>query len=636
MKKIGIITLTRQNSLAYSVLKRIVEDLGYTPVCGEAIGADCLFFPLEELALIGYDFLGDFFKKAGLSDVDTILVSAPYSANLFVLPKVIWCLRSITSSPIILGGNEASNNYRNLMRYRFAAFANKMIDVAPDFIVRGPAENALPSLLPLLDKTAITKKWDRDFLKKLLEIRNIVFWFPERRALISTGFSSQDLSEKDIFSFVRYGEKTIAITLQRACIWAKKSRGGCLFCSIASQFGNDFHCAVSSDFFVEELSAFLRDNREVKYVDIWDDTFNISEDWTARICGYLKTVNSKVGREIIYTCFLRPKGLNENIVKKMREANIRSAFVGADALSEGLSKRLRRGCTGAELNKSIETLAKGRIQPNLSVQLFSPESVVDDVGMTATVAFSGIKNGKSTVHVHLYTFPLFGSDLYRLLEARNNLNRVPSPLLRKEDKIGFVPYFMAYDYMNYDPDVEEIKKRTYRLLDISTPFYVKTYPGDHIDGNRLKAVLREVRTWCVETKKTHTIKSLWYMIVLLLEEKGGGLRKEELLGFLSRKDATLQIPESLRRTHGDFGYRYTLSRSFDEVMSILIRNGWVKRTGKKRFRLSIEGMNKLKWMAREIEERHLNIAAYGKVKKMELFEILDDPGHSFPSSLHKP
>ena len=624
MKKIGIITLTRQNSLAYSVLKRIVEDLGYTPVCGEAIGADCLFFPLEELSLIGHDFLGDFFEKAGFSDVDTILISAPYTANLFVLPKVIWCLKSINPVPIILGGNEASNNYKNLMLYRFSTFANKVIDIAPDFIVRGSAENALPTLLPLLDKTTITKEWDKDFLKKLLEIPNIVFWLPEKRALVSTGFSAQDLSERDIFSFVRYGQKTIAITLQRACAWAKKSRGGCLFCAIASQFGNDFHCAVQSGFFVGELSAFLRDNPDIKYLDVWDDTFNINEDWAVKICGYLKILNKEVGREIRYTCFLRPKGLNEKLVKEMREANIKAAFVGADALSEGLSKRLRRGCTVAELNKSVETLGRGRIQPNLSVQMFSPESVIDDVGVTATVALSGIKKGKSTVHVHLYTFPLFGSDIYKLLEARNNLNRIPSPLLKREKKSGFVPYLMAYDYMNYDPDVEEIKQKTYKLLDASTSFYVKTYPGDNIDGNRLKEVLKEVRTWCIETKKTHKIKSLWYMIILLVEKKGRGMKKEEVIGFLSRKDATFQIPEKLRGAYGDFGYQYTLSRRFNEVIDILIRNGWVRRTHKKEFRLASEGIKKLKLMVAEAAERHLNIAAYGKVEKTELLKTLDE------------
>ena len=47
-KKIGIITLTRQTSLAYTALKRIVEDLAYEPICGEAIGSDCILGPLEE------------------------------------------------------------------------------------------------------------------------------------------------------------------------------------------------------------------------------------------------------------------------------------------------------------------------------------------------------------------------------------------------------------------------------------------------------------------------------------------------------------------------------------------------------------------------------------------------------------
>ena len=624
MKKVGIITLTRQNSLAYSVLKRIVSDLGYHPVCGEAIGVDCIYFPLEELTLVGYDFMGDFLKKAGFADSDILLISAPYSVNLFYLPKVIWSFRNMNSAPIILGGNEASNNYENLMLHRFSTFANRIVDIAPDFIVRGVAEKVLPDLLPLLDKTTMTKKWERDLITRLMNIPNIVFWLPKREALVSTAFSSADLPERDIFSYVKYGEKTIAVTLQRACIWAKKSRGGCLFCAIASQFGDHFHCAVQGDFFVGELGAFLRDNPDIKYLDIWDDTFNISEDWAVKICGYLKILNKKVGREIRYTCFLRPKGLNEKLVREMREANIRAAFVGADALSEGLSKRLRRGCTVAELNKSIETLGRGRIQPNLSVQMFSPESVIDDVGVTATVALSGIKKEKSTVHVHLYTFPLFGSDIYKLLEARNNLNRIPSPLLKREKKSGFVPYLMAYDYMSYDPDVEEIKKRTYSLLGTSTSFYVKTYPGDNIDGNRLKEVLEEVRTWCIETKRTHKIKSLWYMIILLLEKKGRGMKKEEVLGFLSRKDSTFQIPEKLRGPYGDFGYRHTLSRSFNEVIDLLIKNGWVRRTNKKEFRLASEGIKKLKLMVGEAEERHLNIAAYGKVEKVELLKALDE------------
>ena len=112
----------------------------------------------------------------------------------------------------------------------------------------------------------MTKKWDEDFLKKLLEIPNLVFWLPERRALVSTNFSSEALSEKDIFAVAKYGEKSIAVTLQRACIWAKKARGGCLFCAIASQFGKDFHCAIHSDFFIKDLCDFLKNNPEIKFL----------------------------------------------------------------------------------------------------------------------------------------------------------------------------------------------------------------------------------------------------------------------------------------------------------------------------------------------------------------------------------
>jgi len=178
MKKVGIITLTRQNSLAYSTLKRIVTELEYQPVCGEAIGADSIFLSMEEATLKGYEFLARFFKHIGFSECDVLLVSAPYSANLFILPKIVWCLRTINTAPIIMGGNEISNNYKNLMRYRHSIFVKQVVDIAPDFIVRGAAENALFALLPLLEKNTMTGPWDKHFLYALLDIPSLVFWLP--------------------------------------------------------------------------------------------------------------------------------------------------------------------------------------------------------------------------------------------------------------------------------------------------------------------------------------------------------------------------------------------------------------------------------------------------------------------------
>jgi len=440
--------------------------------------------------------------------------------------------------------------------------------------------------------------------------------------MIATDFSSEDLSERDIFSYVKYGEKSLALTLQRACVWAKKSRGGCLFCAIASQFGDDFHCAVQSDFFIEDLGKFLNQHSQIQYVDIWDDTFNINAEWAIKICRYLKALSEKAGRKIRYSCFLRPIGLTGKLVAEMADANIRTAFIGADAMTDDLSRRMRRGCTISEMNTSIALLAKAKIEPRLSVQLFSPESTIDDVGITATLAYGCIKNGRSTVHVHLYTFPLFGSDMHQLLAARHNLKKIPSPLLKLDKNSGFQPYSIAYDYMNYDPDVEEIKQKTFNLLNIETSFYVRTYPGDTVDAQALKEILRQVRKWCLDAQKLQTIKSLWYMIILFWENQSAGLSQTELIDCLSKNEPDQQVPQHLRKTHGDFGYRYTLSRTFNAVMATLIKKKWVQKTKNNRYRLTPAGVKELKLRVQADGAGSYPVAAYGVISCNDLLARL--------------
>ncbi|MEW5908538.1 MAG: hypothetical protein AB1659_01905 [Thermodesulfobacteriota bacterium] len=611
MKKIGVISLTRRNSLAYSALKKIILNLGYEPICGERIGADSIFFPIEEFNLVGHDFLADFFVKAGFSEADAILVSAPYTVNLFMLPKLIRCLRAVNSAPILLGGNEASNNYKTLMTYRFTPFVNHVVDVAPDFIVRGTAESALYDLLPMLDQHTMTSPWTRSFFQRLLDIPNLAFWIPGRRALVSTCSRAIRLPEKDIFLCVKYGEHSGAITFQRACIWSKKSRGGCLFCAIAGQFGEHFHAAVETDSFEEEYLEFLRKNPDITHVDIWDDTFNMDEAWTASICRKLKKIREKTGRDLIYSCFLRPKGLPPSLIDEIRGANIKAAFIGADAVTEDLSKRFRRGCTVSDLNRSIESLSGGRIIPGISVQLFSPESTVDDLGTTLTTVLNCIKNGHSTAHVHLYTFPLVGSDIHRLLEARNNLKRIPSPLLKTDSRSGYEAYGIAYDYVNYDPDVEAIKRKTYALLNLETSFYVKTYPGDEVDAEKLKSILRQIRSRSIEVKKHHPIKVLWLLAILCQKETGDGLSEDELLGLLSKNERVSEIPENLRKTHGDFGYRYTLSRSIKEVAAVLVENRWACRTESQKLQITPQGKEHIFSQIKNQPDQKLNIASFG-------------------------
>jgi hypothetical protein len=187
---------------------------------------------------------------------------------------------------------------------------------------------------------------------------------------------------------------------------------------------------------------------------------------------------------------------------------------------------------------------------------------------------------------------------------------------------GFEPYAIAYDYISYDPDVEDIKQKTYCLFDISASFHVRTYPGDKVNGHRLKEILSQVRQWCLEVKNKHKVKSTWLMTILFLEDQGEGLGRQELLDLLSKNEDVDQIPGHLAKVYGNFGYRFTLSRSFDEVMAILVNSKWVQIYEKVRYGLSPPGRKKLQSMISKIKSNDISIAAYGKIDKLELLKIL--------------
>jgi hypothetical protein len=145
-----------------------------------------------------------------------------------------------------------------------------------------------------------------------------------------------------------------------------------------------------------------------------------------------------------------------------------------------------------------------------------------------------------------------------------------------------------------------------------------------VDGNKLKTVIKEVRKWSAEAKKAHKIKSIWYMIVLLREDQSQGVDKQALLDYLSANDSPAQIPEYLRKSYGNFGYAYTLSRSFEEVMAILIKNDWVQKIQNKSYRLTVKGLKRLQTMVREGKDDYFNVAAYRKIDKLELGKILEN------------
>jgi hypothetical protein len=197
------------------------------------------------------------------------------------------------------------------------------------------------------------------------------------------------------------------------------------------------------------------------------------------------------------------------------------------------------------------------------------------------------------------------------------LKKIPAPILKPNQTSGFEPYFIVYDYKSYDPDVEDIKQKTYALLNIETSFYVRTYPGETIDGYRLKEVLTQVRRWCQDAKKYHHIKALWFMLILFLEDQGGGLNQENIIDLLACNESQEKIPPHLKKIYSDFGYRFTLSRNYAEVMAILLEKNYIQKDNQQ-YRLTQVGIDELKYRLENIQSSHMDVAAYGIINRLEL------------------
>jgi hypothetical protein len=95
-----------------------------------------------------------------------------------------------------------------------------------------------------------------------------------------------------------------------------------------------------------------------------------------------------------------------------------------------------------------------------------------------------------------------------------------------------------------------------------------------------------------------------------------------LIDCLSKNEPDRQIPPNLRKTYGNFGYRYTLSRTFDEVMAILIEKKWVQKIKNTKFRLTPAGTNALKGRIMTDNTGYYHIAAYGILTANDLLARL--------------
>ena len=111
-------------------------------------------------------------------------------------------------------------------------------------------------------------------------------------------------------------------------------------------------------------------------------------------------------------------------------------------------------------------------------------------------------------------------------------------------------------------------------------------------------------------------------MILFWENQNAGLSKTELIDCLSQNEPDWQVPHPLRKTYGNFGYRFTLARTFSEVMTILLKKKWVQKIKNTKYRLTPAGTKALTSRIKADKTAEYHIAAYGVIPKSNLLARL--------------
>jgi lipid biosynthesis B12-binding/radical SAM protein len=125
----------------------------------------------------------------------------------------------------------------------------------------------------------------------------------------------------------------------------------------------------------------LRDKFKTKYLFFVDSVFNDDEG------AYLEIVDEMLRRKVTipWTAFFKPKGLNDEIVERMKQTGFVAAEVGTDAACDTTLKRMGKNFTFKDVTECNELFARHEIATSHFFMFGGP-------GETKETVEEGIKN----------------------------------------------------------------------------------------------------------------------------------------------------------------------------------------------------------------------------------------------------
>ncbi|MDD5032960.1 MAG: cobalamin-dependent protein [Candidatus Pacebacteria bacterium] len=340
---------------------------------------------------------------------------------------------------VIIGGHHAAIMPLEIMR------ENECFDI----LVKGEGELTAKEVMEEYKKFG----WNReDFLKKCGQIKGI--YFKSGDEVIFTGdrdmienldalpFPARDLLPMDKYLPLpnQYKRAPVAnMVAIRGCVF------NCTFCSSASMFGRKIRL-MSPERTVNEIEYLIKEYG-VKEISFWDDAITVSREWMMKFCDLIL----EKGIDITWTCYSRVNTVDEELLRKMKNAGCWNIFFGFESGDQKLLDNIDKRITLEQIEKANDLCKKVGIEVRASFMLALPGET-PELGQK-TIDFA--KKLNPDYAQFSVTTPYPGTRLYDEAEKYGTLTKNFS------EYHGWSPVFVPFGYKNRE-EIEKIEKRAMR------------------------------------------------------------------------------------------------------------------------------------------------------------------------------
>ena len=240
-------------------------------------------------------------------------------------------LRQLTPAPIILGGSG------------FSIFPVELLELSQaNFGLRGEGEAAVLSLLDALNNGA-----DYRHIPGLVyrEGSQVVLNAPNRGSATFHGAAHPE----EVTRHYLQHSAMLNVQTQRGCSHR------CCYCTYPLIEGRSWRRRDASDVAREMMDLQARGAR---YVFVVDSVFNSSREHVSAVCEALlaRNVNLRWG------CFLRPQGLDSELMSLMRRAGLRHIEFGSDSFCDETLAAYDKHLTFADILNSSEVALREKVE----------------------------------------------------------------------------------------------------------------------------------------------------------------------------------------------------------------------------------------------------------------------------------